>query len=356
MEEAAQDSGVLAPGIRVLNSLLSRVRKQGLTLHLNLIGLLNFVSVSDLIRKGEVLTDSVTGDVTIKETVTGNSIAAIVEPLKRNEALRKVLFDSLLATTCYRAGKAISPLSLSCGQVHFALNQNTNRQIMSDYLRWLVALHLLAQPAADAQLAHFNDGGPSTCVLRTFFGDADCEALFFDAAGQLRTKAYFLEVGRQAMRALLDPDLQPIDKLRSRILDDATWPVAIATGANVNLGPLVGISTDDPRVSLLIGDVYVISEWARAMEQSAASVQEMRALVGNADPATLMGNNQFKSKRDQLQKNLASMAKASKARFDEPWGMVSLFWAGRFSSGAYGKTVTQALTLELGSPTMPLKP
>jgi hypothetical protein len=356
MEEAAQDSGVLAPGIRMLNSLLSRVRKQGLTLHLNLIGLLNFVSVSDLIRKGEVLTDSVTGDVTIKETVTGNSIAAIVEPLKRNEALRKVLFDSLLATTCYRAGKAISPLSLSCGQVHFALNQNTNRQIMSDYLRWLVALHLLAQPAADAQLAHFNDGGPSTCVLRTFFGDADCEALFFDAAGQLRTKAYFLEVGRQAMRALLDPDLQPIDKLRSRILDDATWPVAIATGANVNLGPLVGISTDDPRVSLLIGDVYVISEWARAMEQSAASVQEMRALVGNADPATLMGNNQFKSKRDQLQKNLASMAKASKARFDEPWGMVSLFWAGGFSSGAYGKTVTQALTLELGSPTMPLKP
>jgi hypothetical protein len=356
MEGAAQDAGVLAPGVTMLNSLLSRVCKQGLTLHLNLIGLLNFVSVSELIRKSEVLTDSVTGDVTIKETVTANSIAAIVEPLKRDEALRKVLFDSVLATTCYRAGKAISPLTLSCAQVHFALNQNTNHQIMSDYLSWFVALHLLAQPAADSYLAHFNDGGPSTCVLRTFFANADCEALFFDAAGQLRPKTYFLEVGRQAMRALLDPGLQPIDALRSQILDDAIWPTAIATGANVNLGPLVGIGTEDRRVSILIGDVYVISEWARTMTQSASSVQEMRALVGNADPATLMGNNQFKSKRDQLQKNLASMAKASKARFDEPWGMISLFWASGFSSGAYGKTATQAFTLELGSPTMQLKP
>jgi hypothetical protein len=356
MEGAAQDAGILAPGITMLNSLLSRVRKQGLTLHLNLIGLLNFVSVSELIRKSEVLTDSVTGDVTIKETVTANSIGAIVEPLKRNEALRKVLFDSVLATTCYRAGKAISPLSLSCAQVHFALNQNTNHQIMSDYMRWFVALHLLARSAADSYLAHFNDGGPSTCVLRTFFANADCESLFFDAAGQLRPKTYFLEVGRQAMRALLDPDNQAIDALRSQILDDAIWPRAIATGANVNLGSLVGISTDDLRVSLLIGDVYVISEWAHAMAQSGVSVQEMRALVGNADPATLMGNNQFKSRRDQLQKSLASMAKASKARFDEPWGMVSLFWASGASSGAYGKTVTQALTLELGNPAMQLKP
>jgi hypothetical protein len=193
-------------------------------------------------------------------------------------------------------------------------------------------------------------------VLRTFFSNADCEALFFDAAGQLRPRTYFLEIGRQAMRALLDPDNQAIDALRSQILDDAIWPTAIVTGANVNLGPLVGIGTDDPRVSLLIGDVYVISEWAHTMVQSGASVQEMRALVGNGDPATLMGNNQFKSRRDQLQKSLASMAKASKTRFDEPWGMVSLFWASGASSGAYGKTVTQALTLELGNPTMQLKP
>jgi len=356
MESTAKDGGVLAPGITLLNSLLTRVRNRGLALHLNLIGLLNFADFSELIRKSEVLTDWATGDVTIKETVTANNIGAIVEPLRRNEALRKVLFDSVLATTCYRAGKVISPPGLSCSQVHFAVNQNTNHQIMGDYLRWFIALHLLAQPEADSSLAHFNDGGPSTCVLRTFFTDTDCEALFFDAAGQLRPTTYFVSIGQHSMRALLDPQRQPIDALRLRIVGDELWPKAIEIGANVNLGPLVGLSTDDSRVSYLIGDVFVISQWANAMTEAAVSVHDIRSFVGDADPATLIGNNQFKSKRDQLQKRLASMAKASKARFDEPWGMVSLFWATGSSLRAYAKAVTPSLTLERGNASTELKP
>jgi hypothetical protein len=348
LENPAKDGGRLAPGITMLNSLFSRVRKRGLTLHLNLIGLLNFASVSELVRQSEVLTDSVTGDVTIKEAVTANNISTILEPLKRHEALRKVLFDSVLATTCYGASKVISIPNLICSQVHFALNQNTNHQIMSDYLRWFVALHLLSQPDADAILAHFHDGGPSTCVLRTFYADADCQRLFFDAAGQLRSKNFFLEIGRRAMSALLDPQ-QSIDTLRLRILADGLWPTVVAIGANVNLGPLVGISTEDPRVSYLVGDVFVISQWANAMAQVTTAVHDMRAFVGDADPSTLINNNQFTNKRDQLQKSLASMAKSSKARFDEPWGMVSLFWASESSARAYGKALSPALTLERGN-------
>jgi hypothetical protein len=95
--------------------------------------------------------------------------------------------------------------------------------------------------------------------------------------------------------------------------------------------------------------VFVISQWAHAMAQCGAAVRDMRAFVGSADPATLMENNEFKSKRDQLQKSLAGMAKASKARFDEPWGMVSLFSASGSRANAYGKSVTQSLRLERGS-------
>ena len=348
MEDPANDGGVLAPGITMLNSLFSRLHQHGLTLHINLIGFWNFASVSELIQKGEVLTDSVTGDVTIKEAVTANNISTILEPLKRHEALRKVLFDSVLATTCYRAGKVISLPTLNCSQVHFALNQNTNHQIMSDYLRWFVALHLLSRPDAEASMAHFCDGGPSTCVLRTFYADEDCEALFFDAEGQLHSKKLFLDIGRRAMSALLDPQ-QPIDALRLRILADELWPIAVDTGANVNLGPLLGISTDDPLVSYVIGDVFVISQWANAMAFAAAAVNDMRAFVGDADPSTLINNNQFTKKRDQLQQGLASMAKSSKARFDEPWGMVSLFWASESRPRTYGKARTLGFTLERGT-------
>jgi hypothetical protein len=42
------------------------------------------------------------------------------------------------------------------------------------------------------------------------------------------------------------------------------------------------------------------------------------------------------------------MVKASKARFDEPWGMLCLFWAGGSPHTAYGKTVTRKLIVERG--------
>ena len=265
MEEDMHDGGILAPGVRMLNSVLSATRKRGITLRINLLGILNYLTVSELIRNSEILTDAVTGDVTIKETVTGNSITAVVDPLARNEALRKAIFDSVLATTSYRAGKVVALPDLSCEQMHFALNQNTNQQIIGDYLRWFMALNLLTGQDKTAILTQFTDGGPSTCVLRTSFGNADCTAMFFDEHGNLRPEPYYLEIGRRALRALLDPEHQAIDRLRYQIVDDALWPTALGIGANRNLGPLVGLSTADDRVVYLIGDVKVITDWAKAM-------------------------------------------------------------------------------------------
>jgi hypothetical protein len=349
MEDGQQDGGILAPGVKMLNSVLAATRKRGVTLKLNLLGILNFLTVSELIRHSEVLTDAVTGDVTIKETVSGNSITAIVEPLARNEALRKAIFESVLATTSYRAGKAVALPDLHCEQMHFALNQNTNHQLMGDYLSWFLALNLLNGQDEAAILSQFTDGGPSTCVLRTSFADADCTAMFFDGNGALRPQQQYLEIGREALRAVLDPQHQAIDGLREGLLDDAHWPQALDIGANVNLGPLVGLGTDDVRVEYLIGDVMVITDWAEAMAAAGQLIQDVRAFVGDADPNTLFQNNQFKNKRDALQKKLAGMVKASKTRFDEPWGMICLFQAAGSPQTAYAKAVTQKLAVERGA-------
>jgi hypothetical protein len=349
MEEGMQTGGILAPGVKMLNSVLSATRKCGVTLKINLLGILNYLTVSELVRNSEVVTDAVTGDVTIKETVSGTSIAAVVEPMARNEALRKAIFDSVLATTSYRAGKAVALPDLSCEQMHFALNQNTNQQIMGDYLNWFVALKVLTVPDKTTILSQFIDGGPSTCVLRTSFRDADCSSMFFDEQGSLRAQQYYLEIGRQALRALLDPDHQQIDRLRYQIVDDKLWPTALAKGANVNLGPLVGLSTADKRVEYLVGDVLVITHWAQAMAEVGALIREVRAIVGASDPASLVHNSEFNRRREALQKKLAAMIKSSKTRFDEPWGMVCLFWAGGSPRTASAKTVAQRLKLERGA-------
>jgi hypothetical protein len=349
LEDEMQDGGILAPGLKMLNSLLSETRERGITLKFNLLGILNYLTVAELIRHSEVLTDEVTGNITIKETVTGSRITAIVEPLARHEALRKAMFDSVLITTTYRAGKAIALPGLSCEQMHFAVNQNTNQQIMGDYLSWFVALGLLTSAEKSSTLSHFTDGGPSTCVLRTSFADSDCASMFFDLNDGLRQKEDYTEIGRQALRALLDPDHQPIDKLRYEIVDDVNWPKALEIGANVNLAPLVGLSLNDARVQYLIGDVYVITDWANAMVSVGALVQDIRGFVGDSDPSTLLQNNEFKKKRDALQKKVAGIVEASKTRFDEPWGMMCLFWAAGSPQAAYAKTVTQALVVERGS-------
>jgi len=349
MEGDMQDGGALAPGVTMLNSVLSETRKRGVTLKINLLGILNYLTLSELIPNSEILTDSVTGDVTIKETVSGNSILAVVEPLERSEALRKTIFDSVLATTSYRAGKAVALPDLSCEQMHFALNQNTNRQIMGDYLSWFIPLNLLTEPDKTAILSPFTEGGPSTCVLRTSFGDAACASMFFDVNGDLRAKPYYLEIGRQALRALLDPEHQPLDRLRYQIVDDAIWPTALHTGANVSLGPLAGLSVGDDRVEYLIGDVKVITDWAEAMVEAGALVEDVRAFVGDSDPTTLFHSDEFKTRRDALQKKLSGMVKTSTTRFDKPWGMVCLFWAGGSPTTAYAKAVSQKLTVQRGS-------
>jgi hypothetical protein len=238
--------------------------------------------------------------------------------------------------------------------MHFTFNQNTNQQIMSDYLRWFTSLQLLKENDKPAILSQFIDGGPSTCILRTSFGDADCSSMFFDQQGNLRDSQYYLEIGRQALRALLDPEHQPIDQLRFQIVNDNLWPKALQIGANVNLGPLVGLSTSDAKVEYLIGDLFVITAWADAMVKAGSLVKDMRAFVGSADPVTLSQNNDFKKKIDVLQKTMAAVVNASKVRFDEPWGMVCLFWAGGSPATAYAKAAAQKLNVERG--TLPAAP
>jgi hypothetical protein len=84
------------------------------------------------------------------------------------------------------------------------------------------------------------------------------------------------------------------------------------------------------------------------MSKVGAIVQDVRGFVGSADPTTLAQNNVFKQKSSALQNKLAGIAKTSKIRFAEPWGMVSLYWAGGSPATSYGKAIAGAFMLERG--------
>jgi hypothetical protein len=349
MESQVHAGGKLAPGITVSRSLLAKTRDRGLKLNFNLLGILNFASLSDLLRHSEVLTDEVSGDITIKENVSGNIISTLSDPLERHEALRKAIYDSVVATTTYRAGRAVSLAGLNCEQVHFAFSRKTSAPTIAQYVRWLAALNLLTPDKQLKLKDQLQSGGTSTCVLRTSYADKDCEAMFLDASGKVYTRAHYLEIGRQALRALLDDESSPNDRYRMKVLDDVVWPQALSLGPVPTIGPLAGLSANDPRVELLIGDVFVISQWATAMADAALQVQSMRVWIDGADLHAVLGNPDFNKKRDDLQKKLAGMIKTSKVRFAEPWGMVSLYWSAGSPRTAYGKITEDALSLTASS-------
>lgn len=339
LEPNATAEGMIGSGIRVLNSVLTEIHKRGLTINLNLLGVVNFTSLAEFVRNSETIVDNASGSVTIRNTLSGTRLSAIANPLDRDEALRKAIFDAVLVTTTYRAAQAIAPPEIACEHVHFAFHQKTNHATMREYLTWFLALQLMDAGERDTILGAFADGGLSTCVLRTAFHDRDCTALFL-RDGQRRDLREYEDIGRRSLRALLNPG-DAVDALRYRLVDDGLWQRALTIGSNVNLGPLVGLSTNDPRVSVLIADVLVIREWAGAMSDVSELVARHRGLVDSRDPAAAQS-------RDGLQKKLSEVVHASTMRFDKPFGMVALFWAAGSPPTAYGRAVMKPLTVERG--------
>jgi hypothetical protein len=349
LESGIKPDGTIAAGVKMISSIFSTSAKKEVSFKVNLLGLLNVLSLSDLIRGSKVIQDPVTGDLTIADSVTGTQIEAIVEPPKRQERVRKAMFESLLVTAAYKASGAVEAFNLASQSFHFALNQNTNAGVLTDYLNWLIALNLITASDKQQLLASFESQGQgfSTCLLRTSVTDAQCRSMFFDEQGNLRLRGYYLEYGRRAMMALLNDQVEPFDQYRYALLNQQ-WQQALDTGPSPQLAQVAGITTENPNyqgiLSQLIGDVYDIAWWASGMVDAGKQLQTMITFLAGRDPASLRSDPAFATERANLQKKMAQVVANSKARFQEPWGMVSLYWAAG-SQGASAKLVTPTLVL-----------
>jgi hypothetical protein len=328
-------------GVTPRSSVLTRMRSHGVTLKVNLLGIVNLISVSNLIAKCEILSDAASGAVTIKETAASERIGAITNAADRQEALRKAIFESVLVTTTYRASGAVAMPDLHCANLHFVANADTSAATVRDYLNWFAALNLVAKGDVAAALSGYTGDKTSTCLLRTELDDAACENLFF-AGGKLRDETYYLEFGRQALRALLDPDGDEIAAARYRFLDDpATWARAVEIGPSPELRQLIPLDSTDPRFDQVLadvtGDLYDIVWWAGSMTQAAAALLGMRQFLNGRDPVGLKDDAEFQRNCAGLQKQMLKVVAKSKARFGVPWGMVSLYWSAGSPKGATGK-------------------
>lgn len=347
--EAAANGAVLAPGVKLMGSVFTTARTARTTLKLNLLGLVNFISVTDLIRKSVVVKDPGTGYLTIADSATAQKINAELEPQRRAGVLSKAMFESLMLTATYRVSNTVQMAGISSANFHFVLNDSAKASNFADYLNWFAALDLLTAEQEPALLNQFQ-AGAATCLLRTEFDQNACESLFFQAPGQLWDAPHYLETGRRAMRAVLETASGDGGRFRRELLDQH-WQEAVHKGPTDDLGPLVGLNPGDPigRVftDLLIADVATIGWWAEAMRNAGEAILEMRRFLGNT--AAAVDEDEFARRRDELQQKMVKAMRKSQAEFKEPWGLVALFWAGG-SAGASAKLATKGFVLQKPDP------
>jgi hypothetical protein len=334
-------TGLQSPaGVTLRGSMLTRLWSRGVSLKVNLLGIVNLISLAKLVAKCEILSDPSGGGVTIKETAQSDRISAISDPYLRQEALRKAIFEAVLVTTTYRASGAVAMPNLHCANLHFVANRNTSEATVRGYLNWFAGLNMIARGDVAAALAGYGGEAASTCLLRTELDDAACENLFL-ADGVARGEAYYREFGRQALRAMLHPESGGIEQARYRFLDaGATWTRAVEIGPSPELRRLIPLNPMDPRFDMVLavvtGDLYDILWWAESMAKAAAALLVMRQFLKGRDPLGLKDDPQFQRRCENLQQLMMQVVAKSKARFGEPWGMVALFWSAGSPAGASG--------------------
>lgn len=342
---ALSDAALLPAGIREVRSVLTTTRKQGLSLKLNVLGIYNFTSVSDLVLQGKVLSDPLSGEVVITDSATATRVSGAIDFLADADKLRRVLAQSFLLTAAYRCSGLIAHTpSLKASYWHFDEHPKTDRATMAADLNALLCMGLISAAQQDQGLAHAGDFGRSTFYLGTDYDDAVSESLFLQAGGQPRGRDEYERIGRQALQLLLRVDsgndfrLQPLQ-------DDATWARVKETGGTVvNLAQVLPDLDGDSQIPIVAGDYVLIAWWATTMSRMAQSLAAARKFFSQTPPASA-DSADFKKVQADLWHQMASVVSNTHDRFSDPWGLLAMDLASGQQCEATARIVSAGLAL-----------
>lgn len=303
---------LLPPGIRMIRSVLGTLRRRKQTLKVNLLGIYNFVSISQLALSGSVLYEPATGDLVITDTATAQRVQASALNFGADtQKLRNVLAESFLITAVYRSGKIALPLpELRVTQTYFELHNATNRQTMKDNLDIAWALGLISASQQQNALEGTEDFGRSTVYAEASYGESQTAALFMNQDGEAREVEEYEAAGRRAIAMLIQPG-DPNEYRRIPATDDATWKRMKSLGQPGFRQIFPGYS--HLQVETLIADYSLIVWWSRSMADLAAALHQIRSQGLDVETA-----------RKTLTGRLKSVAAGTKPQFGDPWGLIAM--------------------------------
>jgi hypothetical protein len=341
---AINDAGKAAGGpIRAVQTGILRQRDKRITWRINLFGIVNVRGVSELLRKGSLSYDAITGTLNAADEIASQQILVKTRPFEADgEKVRKLVFESMIVTAAYQASRVSSSLTLKCAATYFEGRQKTTAADFRTDYNAVIGLGLSEPADRDRRIGAEHDFGPSTFLLECAFDQQASDALFLGPDGPF-SRGYYERVGRNALLALIPADDLERAHRRAAVEQEASWAALSAAGpaaARVDLARRFG----DIRAEHIIGDYVLIQWWADAMADAARALVGMRQFLAGRTADSLAGDPQFAQRREKLEKELAGVVKRSRARFGDPWGILALDSAANRAADVRATLVSPRLT------------
>jgi hypothetical protein len=200
-------SGALPAGIELTRSVVRETLKQSSTIRLNLFGVFNYISVFELVQKGEAVYDSRTGDLQFLDEATAKRKKAWIKNTRAvdTEKISKLSMEMMLVSHVYNAITATR--SIDVAHHYFEYHRKTKGRDMKDPFDVPVALGLLSRPKAHSLVAK-QGPGRSALKAETRYDSKESWSLFVRPDGMHRSRDEFEKAGRQALTLLESGDEQ----------------------------------------------------------------------------------------------------------------------------------------------------
>ena len=317
-------------GITAKKSIFTNLRQRTHSLKINLLGIYNFLSVSQLTLKGVVMYDGDTGQLVMTDTASASKMQAGVLNVggKPNHAdpaqMRTILASSFLITATYRAaGCVVTPPTLKSSQIFSELHARTNRQTMQDELDTAVGLGLMSAAEQNELIASTNDFGRTIVYAHADYDDTLTAALFLMNGGAPRSIAEYEMIGRTAMQIVIRDDAVDPSRLQP-LQNDDLW-------RRMNQSGQPGFLQIFPKLNHLqlgaiTADYSTIVWWSKTMAATAEKLARLRQSANDAAAS--------KELRADLANHLRSIAADTRDEFGRPWGLIAMDMASGNKSAA----------------------
>ena len=320
----------LPSGLQQQKNVLVNTKVLQQKLRINILGLLNYLSLTKIAQVSKVEKSS-DGDVTlIADTSDVSRLKAVLLNTGGDaKRLRKMLSqDFLIAATYQISNLHVLPPEFTSGQTHLDITNDTDKKQMRDELTVARILGLLT-PEEQIQRCLGNSFGRTTFFVSTKYSASDIQSLLFDNAGVARATEEFETAGRSALAALLMGKQDQALRLRFAQLGsgDALWQEMKRVGNTAEFAPLFGLPKGalDGQVQAAAANFITITEWASAMNKAAIAVSNVQhefslGSVYRDDPI-------FLKARQQLKDRLEAVVSNTHDEFGDPLGLLMVYVA-----------------------------